>query len=115
MTIPDVVGHKFLGLAEEWRRSRPPSSRMKDLAAVSAYQEIIKMGMPVVPCIIREFVEGRIDHWFWALCKITGQDPVQPAHRGILSLMADSWCRWWRDPQTGTTVQITKGQRGTKE
>ena len=107
MNIPDVIGHKFLGLAAEWKQTRPPSSRVKDLAAVPAYREIVNMGAAAVPCIIREFVEGRVDHWFPALVEITGHDPVQPAHRGMLSLMADDWCRWWRDQQTGTAMHLS--------
>jgi hypothetical protein len=107
MNIPDVVGHKFLGLAHQWKLERGCSSRVKDLVATPAHEEIVKMGWAAVPCIIREFVEGRVDHWFWALHVITGENPVKEEHRGYLKLMAEDWCRWWRDRQTGTAVDIS--------
>lgn len=111
MNIPDVVGHKFIGLAHEWKRTRPHSSRVKDLIAVPAYQEIVKMGWPVVPCIIREFIEGRVDHWFSALCQITGQDPVDPSHRGALKAMAEDWISWWDSKRAGVASNISKERK----
>lgn len=104
MHTPDVIQYLFDGLAAEWKRTRPHSSRVKDMVAVPAYREIVKMGRSAIPCIMREFTEGRIDHWFPALHEITGADPVKVENRGRLRAMADDWLFWWKGQQTSCEI-----------
>ena len=61
-----------------------------------AYREIIALGPPVVPLLLRE-LERRPNHWFAALRSLTGADPVAPADRGHLGLMAESWIKWGKE------------------
>jgi hypothetical protein len=60
-----------------------------------AYQQIIGMGMEVVPLLLGELAR-ELDHWFWALKAITGVDPVSPASRGKMREMAEAWFHWGR-------------------
>lgn len=102
MNAPDVIRLLFDGLAAEWRRTRPHSSRVKDLAAVPAYREIVKMGLPVIPLILEDMEKNGPDHWFHALYEITGANPVKEENRGQLKKMAEDWPLWWRGQQTST-------------
>jgi hypothetical protein len=86
----------FLQLAEQWRRETGMLSLVSKMAIHPAYQRIIGMGQPVVPLILRE-LEREPDHWFWALQAITGENPVQPAQRGILDEMAAAWLEWGKN------------------
>jgi len=86
---------RFQDLASEWLRTRPHSSRTKDLVNHRAYQEIIRMGEEAVPFIIED-LEMAPEHWFFALIKITGKDVAAPEHAGNLRLMADDWIAWWK-------------------
>jgi len=59
-----------------------------------AYQQIIALGPPVIPLILRELRE-RPDHWFWALNAITGEDPVGP--EDDFDQAVEAWLRWGRE------------------
>lgn len=87
------VVDKFETLVAEWKTTRNQLSSGTEVVMHPAYQKIIGMGLAVVPLILRE-MEANLDHWFWALKAITGKDPVPPAHRGRLKLMAKDWLDW---------------------
>jgi len=85
---------KFLLLAGIWRFERPNmSSFRKDRINHPAYQEIIRMGMVVVPFILKDLDE-RLDDWFDALERITGENPVPKRSYGKLSEMRTLWQLW---------------------
>lgn len=96
LPTPEEREWMFLELAEEWRRTHRWSWRTDKLVDNPAYQEIMTMSWEAVPFIIRE-LEKSPDHWFYALMKITGENPVPPEHAGSLDLMAKDWIRWWRN------------------
>jgi hypothetical protein len=85
----------FLSLANEWKRERGFSSKIRDLVVHPAYQRIIGMGSAAVPCLLSE-MERKPDHWAWALRAITGVDPVPPSSRGKLLETAKAWIEWGR-------------------
>ena len=85
---------KFFILKSIWRAERPAtSSFLKDLINHPAYEEIIKMGMAVVPLILQN-LDRNLDHWFEALHRITGVEPVPATDRGNLYKMAYAWQTW---------------------
>lgn len=86
----------FISLAEAWKAGRGRSSSATKLAEHPAYRQIIAMGKAVVPSIIRE-LEAKPDHWFIALYKITGVDPVPVKARGNLRAMANAWISWAKE------------------
>ena len=87
---------RFQRLARQWKRSHVFSSSTSQIALDPAYQQIIGMGYPAVPLVLRE-LEKRPDHWFWALRSITGEDPVLEDQRGNLHQMTAAWLKWGRE------------------
>jgi hypothetical protein len=95
-THPDPeVQAEFETLAKEWIADTGSLSLMAQKVMHPAYQRIIGMGQRVVPVLLRE-LEVRPNHWFHALRSITGDDPVEPGHRGNLREMAAAWVEWGR-------------------
>jgi len=91
--FPGETKAAFERLASLWRREALPTSSAAAMAAHPAYQQIIKMGMAVVPFILEE-LRREPAHWFIALRRITGAQPVAPGARGQIQKMTDAWIRW---------------------
>jgi hypothetical protein len=51
------------------------------------------MGPDVIPLLLRELAD-RGGHWFTALEKITGHDPVKPEDSGNVPSMVSAWIKW---------------------
>src|SRR3989442_626265 len=66
----EAVEKRFLELASKWRETHPFSSSDTDMVLDPSYQEIIGMGYPALPLILRE-LQKEPDNWFWALRAIT--------------------------------------------
>ncbi len=89
-----TIRDKFLLLAGIWSFERSNvSSFRKDRLSHPAYQEIIKMGMVVVPFILKD-LDDRLDDWFDALEHIAGENPVPKESYGKLSEMRTIWQLW---------------------
>jgi len=89
-----AVAEKFQTLAAQWRREQPShSSRIDKLCGTPAYEQIVAMGVAVVPAILED-LRRKPDHWFMALRKITGASPIKEEHRGRLNEMAADWIEW---------------------
>lgn len=59
-----------------------------------AYQEIIKLGMPVVPILLEEMRDDP-DWWGIALAAITGENPCKfPEMSGNLAMISKAWVDW---------------------
>lgn len=96
MIRTETLEARFQRLYREWERTSPPTSRIEQLAMHPAYQQIIGLGPDALPLILRE-LERSPNHWFWALRAITGENPVQPEHRGNLAAMTQDWLSWAKD------------------
>lgn len=94
------VAHRFNSLAEAWRRECAHLSSVREMALHPAYQQIIGMGREALPFLLRQ-LERQPDHWDWALCAITGENPVRPEHRGRLRDIARDWLKWAREREIG--------------
>jgi len=86
---------RFEKLASNWKTETGHLSSIAQMAVHSDYQQIIGIGRPAVPLILRE-LEKKPDHWFWALHAITGIDPVPAEDRGRIAKMAAAWLSWGR-------------------
>jgi hypothetical protein len=70
-----IVEPRFDGLVESWRRDTQFRSSLTEIIAHPAYLEVIRIGQPVVPLLLREVEKGgRL--WSPTLCSITGVQPV---------------------------------------
>ena len=83
----------FTALVNQWREENRGVSSTNQMCMHPAYQQIIGMGEPVIPLLLRE-LEKKSGHWFWALKSITGEDPVPPEHRGKINKMIKAWLEW---------------------
>ena len=87
---------RFMALVATWKANTRNLSSITEAAMHPAYQEIIGMGIRAVPLILRE-LERQLDHWFWALRAITGENPVPLEHRGRMEQMRQAWMQWGRE------------------
>jgi hypothetical protein len=63
------------------------------MARHPAYQQILELGPPVLPLLLRDLTH-RPEHWFLALHALTGANPVASEDRGNLRAMAAAWIAW---------------------
>jgi len=94
--LSETDEQRFDRLARQWKAETKYLSSVHALSMHPAYQQIIGMGMGVVPFILRE-LEQSPNHWFWALSSITGEDPISAEEKGELPSMTLAWLRWGRD------------------
>jgi hypothetical protein len=94
LDTPDLET-RFRLLAEKWKEETEVLSSSTAIAAHPAYQEVIRMGMPVVPLILRD-MEKDHSHWFEALREITGERVVPPEHAGKIRAMVEDRLAWGR-------------------
>lgn len=87
---------EFSNATAIWKAERGATSSTTAIAMHPAYQRIIGMGKPALPLILRE-LNKELDHWFWALKAISGEDPVPVEHRGKMKHMAQDWLQWGRE------------------
>ncbi|MBG6060994.1 hypothetical protein IWX83_000768 [Flavobacterium sp. CG_9.1] len=83
----------FLQLKDKWKSETLYYSSSSQIFNNSAYREIIALGSKTIPWIIRELKKTN-DHWFYALKKISGENPVNPDHYGIITKMKEDWIEW---------------------
>jgi hypothetical protein len=91
--------HKlFEKLKKEWKSRTRYMSNSAQIATVWSYQQIIGMGQPALPLILKE-LERETDHWFWALEAISGTNPVTTEQAGRIEDMAKAWLEWGRQQE----------------
>lgn len=90
-TLRSRLSERFAALAEVWRQETLLESSLTRMAMHKAYQQIIGLGMPAVPLILKE-LEREPNYWFWALTSITGQDPA--AGEDTLEGATERWLEW---------------------
>ncbi|PHX57224.1 hypothetical protein CP500_001420 [Tychonema bourrellyi FEM_GT703] len=89
----EEIDRVFTNLVQQWRNETIGISSTTDLVMHPAYQQIIKMGPVVIPLLLRE-VARKSGRWFWALCEISGEDPVPLEKRGKTKEMTQIWLEW---------------------
>ncbi len=85
----------FRALADQWREETGMHSSASKILRHPAYQNIIALGVPAVPLILRE-LRDRPGLWFEALKAITKQSPVPPGEQMNARLARDRWLSWGR-------------------
>lgn len=86
---------EFKRLAQQWRREVMHLSSTTARVRHPAYEKIIQMGPDILGLLLRELAE-RGGHWFTALERITGEDPVNARDSGSVVKMAKAWIEWGR-------------------
>jgi hypothetical protein len=93
----ETIQERFQRLASVWRAETAYVSSSSDLVAHPAFQEIVGMGLAVVPLLLRELENCTFGHWHRALRRITGTDPVPTADRGNIDKATEAWLRWGKE------------------
>ncbi|MEM6452226.1 MAG: hypothetical protein AAF703_18175 [Cyanobacteria bacterium P01_D01_bin.105] len=93
---PDELERIFNDLVQKVLASTRSESSTQRIALHPAYQQIIGMGQPAVPFLLRE-VEKKSGRWFWALKSITREDPVPSSDRGRTRKMIEAWVTWGKE------------------
>ncbi len=94
--VTETLEQRFQRLADLWTRETAFHSSTSVRVNHPAYQEIISLGLPAVPLMLRDLATTR-RHWFGALRSITGADPVSSSEAGNINLMIESWQQWGHD------------------
>ena len=68
-------------------------SSITEIVMHPSYQQIIGMGPAAIPLILLS-MRRELNHWFWALSAITGENPVPIEHRGKIKQMTEAWMNW---------------------
>jgi hypothetical protein len=89
----ETVEQRFRFLAEVWHKAVAHLSSTTTRNNHPAYQEIISLGPEVIPFLLKD-MQDHLTHWFFALSKITGVNPIPASAAGNVPLMADYWLRW---------------------
>ncbi len=88
----ETFAEKFERIFEQW---------YAETAAISGHwvfenpnhQKIIDMGKPAIPLILKKLQEKPC-YIFYALEKITGEDPVPKKHATNYGLIKNDWLKW---------------------
>jgi hypothetical protein len=91
----ESIEERFRKLEATWTAETGYLSSYTDIVEHPAFREIIRLGEPVVPLMLRD-LEERPRLWVWALPEITGADPVPPQEGGNITKMTEAWLRWGR-------------------
>ena len=95
-TLPERrMEDRFAELAAKWQRGTGGLSSPRAIAGHPAYQQIIDMGTPVIPMILRELKEHG-GWWYPALRTLTGENPVPEEAKGQPPLNREAWLKWGR-------------------
>ena len=93
-TSAEDLADRFLRLSNEWKRDTGHLSLIAQIAAHPSYQDIIAMGEPAIPLILRD-LETEPNHWFSALSAIASESPEIPVHeRGDIRAISETWLKW---------------------
>lgn len=84
---------KFDRLAEQWRRETWMWSLTYQMERNENFHEILRMGSVAVPLIL-ERIRRRPGHWFGALWRLTGAQPIPKEHAGYVLKMTHDWLDW---------------------
>jgi hypothetical protein len=92
----DALKRRFEELASRWLAETAHVSSSSELVAHPAFQEIVELGSPAIPLLLRE-LDKRSGHWHRALRRVAGVDPVPASDRGSFEKSAQAWLRWGRE------------------
>lgn len=89
----DEIQSDFNRLAAEWKRETAHLSSPTMIAEHRAYQEVVDMGPPAIPLILRDLQKAPA-MWFMALREITGELPIREQEYGNIEAMRAVWIAW---------------------
>jgi len=95
----ESLEQRFRRLGDQWKASVGSISNPDDIRAARGYAELVALGRPLIPLILRE-LDSDPFHWFEVLADITGIDPTPPEQAGDVDAMVAAWKGWARKQRT---------------
>ncbi|MDP7738995.1 hypothetical protein [Mycobacterium paragordonae] len=89
-----TVRVKFERYRNAWQAKTATMSSLAEMVMLDEYQHIIGLGRQAVPFLIEE-LRHELDHWFWALKAIVGEDHA--SHASTMREAAAMWIAWYDD------------------
>lgn len=93
--IPTDTAFLIEMAAERWKEDTAGFSSITKKTRHPSYVYIIMLGRPALKPLLQK-LDRELDHWFPALKRISGEDPVPPQHRGDMQQMRQAWLDWGR-------------------
>jgi hypothetical protein len=93
----EAVEKRVQHLLERWRAETAYLSSSTRITGHPAYQELIALGPPALPFLLRDLEQTEDGHLSLALAAITGAHPVPAEERGQIRKVAAAWLRWARE------------------
>jgi len=90
---------KFEYLKSQWKNDVIFISNENEKCMNPSYQEIIGLGIEIVPILISEIINENSSDWYWALSSITRENPVSENDLGNQKSMSIAWINWWLNEQ----------------
>jgi len=84
---------EFTQLKDKWEKETSFFSSSTDIISNPSYIEIINIGERAVTWILNE-LDQNSGHWFFALEKITGANPIKQKNIGFIDEMKKDWLDW---------------------
>jgi hypothetical protein len=92
-----TLAERFHIAADKWERETCYLSSPTQIMAHPSFQEIMAFESEnkeeLIKLILEDMVHTR-KHWFWALTKLTGDQPIPKAHAGYIDKMIEDWKEW---------------------
>lgn len=85
--------NEFLKLSNQWKEETKILSDSNKIYSNKNYIDIINIGPKAIPFILKDW-ENSNAHWFHALYKITGENPIQPENNGNILKMKEDWIKY---------------------
>ena len=89
------LDQRFAWLAERWGLEAGGRSISTQMMDSDAFREIVALGEPVVPLILRELEHSHL-HWHLALREITEESPDNTGAPGDIAALSEAWREWGR-------------------
>ena len=88
------AAQRFDLLADQWEAETSLLSSPTRAMLHPAFQEIISMGDTIAVPLILQRMKKRGGHWFWALSRLTGKNPIPKESHGHIATMQNAWIAW---------------------
>lgn len=99
-SAPLTLEERFIQVARSWKKETAGFSFAAKKITNEHYLTIIGMGVtmgePIIRLILQDLQKG-VEHWNYALKKITKQNPVSKEHIHDLRHIRDTWLKWGKE------------------
>ena len=91
-----TLADRFEALFQTWKTETALLSSGSAMVSHPAFEAIIRLGDHAIPFVLLK-LQDEPTHLFYALYKMTGENPVPQTHVGNLPKMRADWLNWGRE------------------